>query len=306
MRVTVLVALAAAAVFVVRWATDPRHRPLLETIPRTANWALVLLASVVWIVTFGTLVVMWGRSMRWWGTPMPDAVALRTFFLANVGRYIPGAVWQFAGVAAMASEVGVSPIAATTGLLIQQLVLLVTGALWTIALAPSALTHGQGGAHETLLALGLLAGLGLAVAIVPRVLPPLERLAQRRLRRPIQLPAPSHAQFAIFTGVHALGWIGYGASFWLLARGLLGDAAPGVAVALGAYISSYVLGILAVFAPGGLGVREGALVVTLTPVLGLDRALLLSVASRLWLVLLELLGALVLAPRRRSEPSRPA
>jgi len=71
-----------------------------------------------------------------------------------------------------------------------------------------------------------------------------------------------------------------------------------------AYTGSYVAGVIAVFAPAGLLVREVALVQALTPVVGGADAVILAVASRVWLTLLELVaGAVVLAwpvaPRRR-------
>ena len=52
-------------------------------------------------------------------------------------------------------------------------------------------------------------------------------------------------------------------------------------------------GLLAVLAPGGLVVREGALVVLLTPSIGAQPALLMALAARLWQVALEVMLALV-------------
>ena len=49
--------------------------------------------------------------------------------------------------------------------------------------------------------------------------------------------------------------------------------------------------LIAVFAPGGLVVREGALVVTLKSAIGPERAAVLAIASRIWLVSLEIIGA---------------
>lgn len=292
--VAVLAALAAAALFLARWSAA--HRELLSDVAARARWDLVALASLLWFVTFATLVVGWGRSMRWWGARLADFAALRMFFLANVARYIPGAVWQFAGIEAMAGARGVPPLAATTGLLIQQVVLLATGLLWSAALVPGALAGSGGAGGATLLAIGLAAGLAVATFAAPRLVPLVGRIAEKRLGRAVVLPTPPPRELALFSIVHAAGWIGYGLAFWLFGVAVLGAEAPSLALALGAYISSYVVGILAVFAPGGLVVRETALVAALGPAIGVDRALLLAVASRLWLVAMELVGAAVLAP----------
>jgi uncharacterized membrane protein YbhN (UPF0104 family) len=72
---------------------------------------------------------------------------------------------------------------------------------------------------------------------------------------------------------------------------------------MGAFTGSYVLGLLAVFAPGGILVREAALVATLGPALGPPSALLVAVGSRLWLLALELLTALTVFLAHRLERS---
>ena len=174
--------------------------------------------------------------------------------------------------------------------------LLATGLLWAAALLPSALAGSGGVRGATILAVALVLGLVLATVAAPKLVPLVGRIAERRLGRTVTLPTPPPRELALFAIVHALGWIGYGVSFWMFGVATLGPDAPGLVLALGAYISSYVVGILAVFAPGGLVVRETALVAALGPAIGVDRALLLAVASRVWLVAMELIGAALLAP----------
>jgi uncharacterized membrane protein YbhN (UPF0104 family) len=88
-----------------------------------------------------------------------------------------------------------------------------------------------------------------------------------------------------------IAWVGYAVAFWLFGRALFGAAAPTILLAGTAYVASYVAGIVAVFAPGGIVVREAALVATLGPVIGADRALVLALAARLWHVALEIMVA---------------
>jgi hypothetical protein len=74
-------------------------------------------------------------------------------------------------------------------------------------------------------------------------------------------------------------------------------------LAAGTFVGSYVAGLVAVFAPGGIIVREAALVAVLSPAIGGETALLLAVASRLWLVALELVTALVVLLWPQRSPS---
>jgi uncharacterized membrane protein YbhN (UPF0104 family) len=74
--------------------------------------------------------------------------------------------------------------------------------------------------------------------------------------------------------------------------------------AIGAFTLGYILGLLALFAPGGVGVRELVLIGLLAPFLGSGGAVAVSVASRLVLTVLEAAAALVTLPlRHRPEES---
>jgi len=226
-------------------------------------------------------------------------LAVRIWFITNLSRFVPGAIWQFAHVSAEALSARVSPLAATGAILFQQLVLLGTGLALSLSLAPVLPTAVTGSTNPAL-ALGL-ASLGVVAAVIflPIAAPTLERWTSRLTGREIRWPAPTRSELSRYAGTLALPWIAYGVAFWLFGRAVLGDAAPALLPAAAAFLGSYVAGIIAVFAPGGLGVREAALVALLAPVTGAAPALFLAVASRLWLVALEILTALgVLAHRR--------
>jgi len=96
-----------------------------------------------------------------------------------------------------------------------------------------------------------------------------------------------------WTGLYAFGWVLQGLAFWILVRslGLDLDAMAG----LPAYPAAYVLGYLAIFAPAGVGVREGVLTACLQPALGRNAALIVALVARLWTTTMELLLALSLA-----------
>ena len=90
----------------------------------------------------------------------------------------------------------------------------------------------------------------------------------------------------------------------MLGRGLLPDAHLPLGTAIGAFTLGYILGLLALFAPGGVGVRELVLIGLLAPVLGSGPALALSVASRILLTVMEGAAALVtLALRHHPQES---
>jgi hypothetical protein len=268
------------------------HRAELAAVPLRFRVAPLLLASLLTVATWFLLVRSWSRSLRWWSEELPLAEAVRIWFITNLSRFVPGAVWQFAHVSAEALSARISPLAATGAILFQQLVLLGTGLALTASLAPvlptSAMGTLQPGVALAMASLGVVA----VIIFLPALAPMLERWTTRLLRRDIRWPSPGRVELTRYVGVLVLPWLAYGVAFWLFGRALLGDAAPGLLAASAAFIGSYVAGIIAVFAPGGLGVREAALVALLSPIVGPAPALLLAIGSRLWLVALEILTAL--------------
>jgi hypothetical protein len=110
------------------------------------------------------------------------------------------------------------------------------------------------------------------------------RLAELRPVPPLVLAAA--AGFAL------LGWAGYGAALWALASGLGFRGMLPIGLATGAFALAYTAGLLALFAPGGILVREGVLVALLSPSLGAGPALAIGLGSRLILTLVELVVAL--------------
>lgn len=290
------IVLVAAALFVLAGLLR-REWPRLREVPIAPDAALLAAATITWVVAFALLAGAWARSLGWWGDRLRSRDALRIFFLSNLARYIPGAIWQFAGLAALTSGAGVSPLRATAAVLLQQLVLLGTGLVLAIMLSPEFLGPAIGGSMTSTPApwriAAALALLALFTMILPRSMPLVRRGLQRFARRDLVVPRMSSLDFAGHVGVAAVALVLYGLSFWLFGRGVLGAAAPILWLAVAAYVAAYVVGILAVFAPGGIGFREGALTAALAPAIGLERALFLALGARLWQIGIEVLGALV-------------
>ena len=252
-------------------------------------WAPILLGSLLTAATYVFAVFVWATSLRWWGQRPPFLRAARIWFVSNLARFIPGELPHHAGLATLARGAGISAAAAAGGSLLQQVVLLLTGLVVTAFWAPALL--GQWTTPWIMIAIAA-GGLVVLVGMLPAALPPGGALLGRLLRRPVSWPAPSRASLAVYVISMCVPWVAYGVSFWLFARGLLGAGAPPFSLAVGSFVASYVAGLIVVFAPSGLVVREAALVAALGPAIGGGPALVLALAARLWLLVVELLTAL--------------
>lgn len=263
-------------------------RSLHVTVTLAPAW--IAGAALLVILTYVMQIESWRRILAGWGQRLPFGPAARTWSLANLGRYVPGKVWSVAGLVVLAQRAGVQPGPAAASAFVIQAVTLGSGVAVVAAVTPHA-------APPLRLA---LAGLAAVATIVVLVWRPTARWLGRLVSAasPLEPLAPAAVLAAAVLTV--LSWGTYGAALCMLARGLLPDAPLPLATAIGAFTLGYILGLLALFAPGGVGVRELVLIGMLAPALGSGGAVALSVASRVMLTLMEAAAALVTLPLRHS------
>jgi glycosyltransferase 2 family protein len=272
-------------------------------------WGPVLLSGLLVLVAYAVLIQTWRVMLGSWGARLDYQRATRIWFISNLGKYVPGKIWQIAAMSAMAQQESVSPVAATGSALIVNLANILSGFVFVLAGGVKLLdttTHGRSG---TAIAIAVVLLLGLL--LLPVLLPGAAALAGKLTRRPLSLPrVPGHAVWTATVGT-AAAWALYGVAFALLAHGVLPDVQGGLWGYVAVYTISYLAGYLFVPAPGGLGVREWTMVQGMTA-LGLNgpgEAWVIAFASRLWLTVLEVLpGVLFILMgglRRPSSPSQP-
>jgi hypothetical protein len=232
---------------------------------------------------------IWARMVAdMGGVRLPLLLASEVWLVANLGRYVPGKLWQIAGLAVLARQRGVPVAVSTAAAVLGQAVSLGGAALvGTAALAGGGSSFGP----WSVVFLGVLAVL-IAVALVP----PLQRRAVALWFRLAGHPDGTLATSTLMTlgwlVLYTLNWILYAGAFLVLAKSF-GLPGPPIAVA-SAFAAAYVLGYAMIFAPAGIGVREGFLVLFLSPLMGAGPAGALSIIARLWTTAVELLPAAAL------------
>lgn len=250
------------------------------------NWPILVSSSTVLLAGYFMTGSLWGRIVRDLGGPtLSPSVSVRLFMIANLGRYVPGKIWQIAGLAALARDRGVSGSTATASAVLGQGLSLVAasalglGAVWTLA---------DGAPWRWAVPVVLLGGIVVGLA------PPVFRATATMWFRFARTPEPDRldsTSAAIWLAIASTSWVLYAGGFWLLVVGLGLDAPP-LATA-SAFAAAYVLGYVMVFAPAGIGVREGFLVALLSPQLGAGAAGAVAVSARLWTTVIEVIPAAV-------------
>ena len=264
------------------------------------NWMIIVASGLVFLATHAVLVETLRRILLVWNAESGSRRAHLSFLtvarlwsISNFGRYVPGKVWGIGAMAAMAQQAGVQGVAAAGSAVLSTIVNISTGIL--VALVAGWRAFDRLSQGRTWLGLALLGAAVVGLALMPMLLPRMLDVVRRVTGRSVSVTSiPPRAVYTALAG-NLLSWLMYGAAFQVFVLGVLGDAPGSFADYVTAYAWPYILGYLAVFAPGGLGVREGALAVALvalniaTP----EEAFFVSVTSRLWLTVLELLPGLI-------------
>jgi glycosyltransferase 2 family protein len=272
------------------------------------DWRFIVGSGVVVLLAYAVLIETLRRILLSWAAPsetdnrppLSFMGVARMWSISNFGRYIPGKVWGIGAMATMAHEAGIPAVAAAGSAVLNTVVNIATGFL--VALIAGWRSFDEISKGRTWIGIALLIVAALGIVALPAILPRMLDVVRRVTRREISVTSVPHRAVYIALVGNLVSWLVYGAAFQLFVFGVVGEATGSFADYVTAYAWPYILGYLAIFAPGGLVVRDGALVVALTT-LGIappQQALLISLTSRLWLTVLELLpGVLFLAAGAR-------
>lgn len=253
-----------------------------------------LIAATLLSLAFRYLgVFIWLRLLMRLGGRLPTGQSREMSYIyakSWLGRYIPGAATWILGKIYFASRHGVPrDKLAVSGVLegaLQIVATMIVGIALVIfdpraaALAPWI---------RWLLIAALIVGI---VALIPPVFHRLLRLAFKVLRRgdPDKAVLPSWVAMGEATGWYVLGSLVTGTSYFLVVLAVYPEVNWSDALyIIGAASLASAISMLAIFAPGGLGVREGVLGLMFAVVMPGPVALVLVIVLRVWSVAVDFL-----------------
>ena len=216
------------------------------------------------------------------GVPLRYLQGARLYNLSQLGKYLPGSIWQFVGRAAAYKNLGATFPQIRDSLLTESLWILcaaaLVGALLTgpgiVEVVTQALSPALAWWLAGLLAVGLLVVAAVAVYRWSALLAYLELLVP-----------PMRAVV-----VQAAIWVLLGAAFWclLVASGIY----AGIVFSIGLFAAAYAVGFMVPFAPAGLGIRDGILVLGLLPFTTTAEAVAIALLARVVYLVVDVVLAL--------------
>ncbi len=246
------------------------------------------LAIMLWAFVWRQIVVYLAPSGRGNSGQLP-----KIFLYSWMGRYVPGKVAYVVGRFVLGRSVGFSAPVLVGSMAYENVLLVTTGAAFaTVALLPMLAIESESILPYLALPLVVVGG---AVILHPRVLGWVVRLGARLLGR--DLPPEgwqiSSGQLAKLIGAFMVTHLVNGLGFYLLIISVTSYSPRYLPLAAGAFVLAGIVGMLSVFAPAGIGVREGVLVAVLQTTMPVELAVFISVAARVWATLIDvvLVGA---------------
>lgn len=295
-RVGFLVIALAAAVYAVVREWDS----IVAAASGMSPWSLVgaLAASIVYVLL---TMMAWRALLADMGTRLALGPSFAVFFVSQLGKYLPGGVWNILAAAEMGADHEIPRRRSVSVMVVTVVVSIVTGlglAAATMPFAPHQLSESYG---WTIYVLPLF-----VIVLLPPVLNRLLDVALRVTGRPVLEHPVSWTGVARCVVWTLLSWVAAGLQVWLLAVGLGLPASPATfALSVGGYAMAWTVGFLIIFVPAGAGVREAVLALVLAGSLSRGGIVAVVLLSRVVLTAADLImGGGGLAVSRRHKSAR--
>lgn len=288
MRLSILIGLCVGVYLMVETATG-RHTDLGRI---RLSWERLLAILALQTLLLAWSAFCWRRVLReMFRKRIRWSCALHHIGIAGIAKYIPGKVWPFIARAMVAERSGVSKPNMLSASIFEQLLTLAVGGSIGLALIVPIESH----LTRAVIAVALLAVLPVLIRLL------LGQLESIRVMLPFvreRVPAdalptcPRYRSLAALVLCYLMLWLLTGAIASLVLPIIGVTLTPALATQVtGAVMLSVCGGFLALFAPGGLGVREGLMVASMSSSLGAAASIKFAILLRLWNVLYDIFSA---------------
>jgi uncharacterized membrane protein YbhN (UPF0104 family) len=245
----------------------------------------------------------WWKTLRWLGQPARLLETLRAYYIGHIGKYAPGKALVIVIRAGLLRGGGTTATAATVAVFFETLTTMGIGAAMAVIILTVRFTE-----HRWLIGTAALLWLVVSGPTSPAIFRRLVRFTGAGKLDPAMADRLTHLRYGSLVWSWlpiAAGWLLMGLSLWATARAAgfqsTLSSLDEIAFCTAAVAMAVVGGFLS-FVPGGLGVREAALLELLTLCYGADGALIVSIVSRLvWVVGEVVISAALHLPPRLSK-----
>jgi uncharacterized membrane protein YbhN (UPF0104 family) len=266
------------------------------------HWYSISLSILAAIAGSACMMLAWRALLADLGSPLPVRLAGRINFIAQLGKYVPGAVWAFAAQVELGHDYQVPRRRSFASVVVSLAVTVSVGLGLALVTLPIASPEIARRFWWALVPLPLI-----IVALCPPVLGALlDRLLAVLHRAPLER-RPSFPGLIKAVAWNLAGWLMLGLQVWILLPGIAGLHGRTLLLCIGGYALAFSAGLLLVILPGGIGARDLILIAALATLLPDGSASAIAIMTRVGTTITDLaLGAVGVALGRRALRSAAA
>ncbi|MEW8690051.1 MAG: hypothetical protein AB2535_03090 [Candidatus Thiodiazotropha endolucinida] len=219
--------------------------------------------------------------------------------ITQLGKYIPGSIWQFVGKIGMYKSAGLDNQTVRDTILLETFWVVFSAFIFGLLLISFTQYQLLVTLTQKVPLIILLAILGTTLFLL---LPPQLRHHRKKLydycRRLLFTPLSFITSLLI--------WLVLGFAFWITLTPFSASEI-GLVFIIGLYAFSYAVGFAVPFAPAGIGIRESVLVLGLTPFLDMNTAIILAALNRVFYIFIEIILAalsVTISPHSSADASK--
>jgi uncharacterized membrane protein YbhN (UPF0104 family) len=290
-------------------------KPIKEQWPNVRDQILstsplhFILASLMFaIFLFAFRAFVWRQVLAGFGHKLPIRVATRIWSISELARYLPGAIWQVVGRVYLVRPYGVSGAISSTSQILEIFTFLLGNVIMaSVCLLYFGIRKDVDGSARMWLYTAMALVPTLALLLHPKVFYAVVNRVLVSINKPPITQRLRGKRLAMLLAWVLVGLVWQSLAVWLITHDVLQLRLVKWWVVAGAYSLAWCAGFLAIWAPGGIGVREVVFMTTMLVVL--DPAVkarfaeqpaeltaflaFLSVLLRLWATAGELILAVV-------------
>jgi len=248
------------------------------------NWWLLFFAWLAYLGYFFVRSIAWRQIMFDLGADLKLFPSVKIWFLSEFSRYIPGNVWSFLGRVYLAEKKGIAKKVTAASLAVEMIFLVGSTAIFAAIYLPL-MPYQVATAYRWLFLLVIPA---VILLLTPSTL---QRIINKMLKlmkkEPIEFKFSS-SKLSIVLLLFTLAWAFYGLGSYLTMAAIVGVSKLSVLWLISTFVVAWLIGYASIITPMGLGVREGAVVAALAPVITDGLASLVAIFTRVWLMVSEL------------------
>ena len=278
-----IVFLVLVVIFLVRYFQ--KNIDDIKSIEFKINWLIFILSMLFFFMYKITLASLWHYITKLNQCSIKMGKAITAYLYSILGKYIPGKVFMLAARIPAYQENGVPMRKVTVCFFLENMCTLLGAAflfLASLLLFPNDILKDY--MYVTIILI-----VAFFIMLNPKIINFFLKFIGKLMKKEDLEITISYPEMVKVVLLFIGNWVIVGMGFYMLVYSIYPIPFSQMLYSGGIFALGSIIGILAIFAPSGLGVREGIIVLGLTLIMPSEYAVIISIVSRLWATIAELI-----------------